>query len=154
MLSHHNEERDMIRRRPFPACAVAEQQPIGTLNTTPLIDVMLVLLIMFIVTIPIASHKVAVDLPNGPPAQQEPVIHRITLDAAGTVRLDGAPVGLADLQERLARLHAAAPDSDFVLQADGEAPYARFDAVAAAVKRAGIVRLGMADNQRFVAALD
>lgn len=144
----------MIRRRPFPAYVVAEQQPIGTLNTTPLIDVMLVLLIMFIVTIPIASHKVAVDLPNGPATQQEPVIHRITLDAAGTVRLDGAAIAVAELQARLTQLQGAAPEADFVLQADGEAPYARFDAVAAAVKRAGIVQLGMADNQRFIAALD
>ena len=82
-------------------------EPMMDINTTPLIDVMLVLLIMFIITIPIATHKVPVDLPSDtPPAKVEPVLHRLTIDAAGTVALDGAPLALAELRPRLEAIRA------------------------------------------------
>jgi biopolymer transport protein ExbD len=122
------------------------------LNTTPLIDVMLVLLIMFIITVPIATHKVPLDLPQNASEPADPVVHRLELDAAGRISLDGKPVADGELPARLSRI-AAEPLSELHLRTDGETPYDRFDRVLAAMKRAGVQRLGMIDNQRFAEAV-
>lgn len=139
------------KRRAIPAFAAPAQEPIGDLNTTPLIDVMLVLLIMFIVTIPITTHKVAVDLPqsNGL-SNAKPVVHRLELDAAGRISWDGAAASQAELPHLLAGVRA--DGGELHLRADGETPYVAFDEVLAIVKRAGIERLGIIDNDRFVAS--
>jgi len=132
----------MSKRRPIlafaaPAAAGADV-PMSELNTTPLIDVMLVLLIMFIITIPISTHNVPVDLPQGPPrpAAEKPIVHMLELDAAGRISLDGASISQAELPARLAPIQAG-PVSDLLLRTHGEAPYERFDEVMAEVKRAG-----------------
>ncbi len=142
----------MTKHRPIPSFAVPADAPISDLNTTPLIDVMLVLLIMFIITIPIATHKVPLDLPNGPPTTREPIVHQLDLDASGRISLDGQPVALGELRARLQPLEAN-PDADLVFRADGAAPYGRFDEVLAEVRRAGITRLGMVGNDEFAKAL-
>lgn len=143
----------MRKHRTIPSFAGAAEAPIHDLNTTPLIDVMLVLLIMFIVTIPVTTHKVPLDLPQGPPAESERVVHRLELDAAGGIALDGRAVSQGELPAILAPI-AADPASDLHLRAEGETPYDRFDQVLAIVKRVGITRLGMVDNARFVPAID
>ncbi len=137
----------MRRRRPIPAYAVPSQ-PIVDLNTTPLIDVMLVLLIMFIVTVPIATHKVAVDLPQGPPPKDlvEPVVHRLDMDSAGRLTWNRAPVNEASLPARIA---AMAPQDALHLRAEADTPYDRFDHTLATIKRAGVTKLGLVDNGRF-----
>jgi biopolymer transport protein ExbD len=112
---------------------------------------MLVLLIMFIITIPITTHKVPLDLPQGIPPASEPLVHRLELDAAGRISLDGASITQAQLPARLAAI-AAEPTSELHLRADGATPYGRFDEVLATVKRAGVTRLGMIGNERFVDA--
>ena len=142
----------MHKSRMIPSFAGASEAPMSELNTTPLIDVMLVLLIMFIVTVPVATHKVPLDLPQGSAAAPDPVVHRLDLDAVGAIRLDGVLVSDAELPARL-RAIAAEPLSELQLRTDGETPYDRFDRVLAAIKRAGVDRLGMVDNERFVAAL-
>ncbi len=138
-------------RRPIAAFAAPAEQPIGELNTTPLIDVMLVLLIMFIVTIPITTHKVDIDLPQRIGSPAKPVVHRLELDAAGRVHWDGAPVARSELPA-LVRAMKSEPNSELHLRADGETPYVAFDEVLAIVKRAGVERLGMVGNERFVHA--
>jgi biopolymer transport protein ExbD len=134
------------RRRPIPAY-VMPAPPISELNTTPLIDVMLVLLIMFIVTMPLATHKVAVDLPQrtGDPAP-EPVVHRLNMDGAGRLSWNGEPVAQASLPARIA---AMAETDELHLRAESDTPYDRFDHVLATIKRAGVERLGLVDNRRF-----
>ena len=144
----------MSKRRPMPAFPAPADVPMSELNTTPLIDVMLVLLIMFIITIPLSTHNVPVDLPQGPPrtVPEKPTVHILELDAAGRISLDGATISQAELPARLAAIQAG-PVSDLLMRTDGEAPYERFDQVMASVKRAGITRLGMVDNDKFVPAL-
>jgi biopolymer transport protein ExbD len=134
-----------------PTYASAADDPIVGINTTPLIDVMLVLLIMFIITIPISTHKVPLDLPGEAPLQTEPVVHRLELDAAGRISLDGTPIAFADLR---ARLRAVGPGDDVSLRAEATTPYGRYDAVLAEIRRAGITRLGTVGNERFARALD
>ena len=142
----------MPRARQIPSFAGPGDAPMSELNTTPLIDVMLVLLIMFIITVPVATHKVPLDLPQGDGAPSEPVVYRLELDAAGRIRLDGALLPDAALPGRLAAI-SADPAGELHLRADGETPYDRFDRVLAAVKRAGVTRLGMVGNERFAAAV-
>jgi biopolymer transport protein ExbD len=140
-----------MRRQAVPQLySVPKDAPISDLNTTPLIDVMLVLLIMFIITIPIATHKVALDLPNGvPPIENKPpVIHRLNQDAAGRLTLDGRPIAETDLGARLAAVKAD-PDAELHFRTDATTRYEDFDRVLAAVKGAGITRLGLVDNARF-----
>jgi biopolymer transport protein ExbD len=135
-----------MRRR--PAFAIPASQPISEINITPLIDVMLVLLIMFIITIPMATHSVKIDLPREGEPLTPPRVFTLALDSAGRVSWDGAPLAESALPARLAAVKA---DRDAVLQVrtDGEARYEDFDRVLAMVKGAGIVRLGFVDNQRY-----
>jgi biopolymer transport protein ExbD len=136
--------RRRISHQPF---AVPAGAPISDLNTTPLIDVMLVLLIMF--TVPVATHKVAIDLPvpTGEPAPP-PVIHRLDLDAAGRLAWNGAAIAEAALPARLSALKAD-PSGELHFRPDAATRYEDFDRVLAAVKGAGITRLGLVDNARF-----
>lgn len=135
-----------------PAYADA-QLPSPELNTTSLIDIMLVLLIMFIVTIPVSTHKVPLDLPQdvGRPLK-EPVVHQLDVNASGALTWDGTALSDADLPARLAMVKAD-PAAELHMRTDGAAPYERFDEVLATVQKAGVTRLGMIDNARFVEAL-
>ena len=141
-------------RRPSIILPVQAEAPICTLNTTPLIDVMLVLLIMFILTVPLATHKVKVDLPVGDPATFKlPVTHELALDAAGALSWDGAAMAETALPGRLAAERARNPDMVLRLRADGAARYEQFDRVLAEVKKSGIERLGFVGNEAFTGAI-
>jgi biopolymer transport protein ExbD len=142
-----------MRRARRIAFATVADQPIAALNTTPLIDVMLVLLIMFIITIPLATHAVKLNLPVGtPPTAQEPSVHRLDLDAAGRIAWDGAPIAAAELRPRLDAFLASHDDGLLELRADGGARYEDFDRLLAVVKRSGIERLAFVGNERFADA--
>jgi biopolymer transport protein ExbD len=143
------------RRRIAPSYIVDNGSPIAEVNTTPLIDVMLVLLIMFIITIPIATHSVKIDLPAGvpPPRELEPEKHVLNLDAAGVLRVDGLAVREADLRGHLRGIEDANPLAHFHFQIDGTARYEDFDRVLAQVKGAGIQNLGFVGNQAFVGSI-
>ena len=135
--------------------APATAEPAPAINTTPLIDLMLVLLVMFIVSVPVATHKVPLDLPPpGPTAPTRPVIHRLDLDAGGNLSWDGRPIADAQLAPRLARMAAdpARPELHVAVHADTR--YERVDETLAAIRRAGIGRMGFVGNERFAGALD
>ena len=140
----------MRRSRPTYAFAAPADAPISGINTTPLIDVLLVLLIMFILTIPIASHSVKINLPApGEAPKAKPEVHRLAMAATGALFWDGVPFGASALAGRLGGFHAAAPDGVLELQVDGEARYEGVDRMLATVKRSGIERLGFVGNERF-----
>src|SRR3954470_5119694 len=96
------------------AMAAAEGEPMMDINTTPLIDVMLVLLIMFIITIPPQTHAVKVDLPinNNQPNQPviDPVKNKVIVDPAGVVQWNGNPVDLVTLQQYLEQTKTINPE--------------------------------------------
>ena len=130
-------------------------QPGPVINTTPLIDLMLVLLVMLIVSIPIATHKMPLDLPRPAPVTgTPPPVHRLDIDAAGRLSWDGRAIADAELGRRLARMAAdpAAPVLHFA--ADAETRYERVDETLAVVLRAGITRMGFVGNDRFFRMLD
>lgn len=80
-----------------------ENEPMMDMNTTPLIDVMLVLLIMFIITIPVQTHAVKIDLPVPTDSQSnvDPEKNKVMIDPAGTITWNGSPVDLAQLAQYL-----------------------------------------------------
>lgn len=130
--------------------ACREPEPISALNTTPLIDVLLVLLIMLIVTIPAATHKLPVELPAGPSDPVPDVPHRLDIAASGALAWDGRAISDAELPALLAATTAA--DGVLHFKADEAARYERFAKVLTTVKRAGVTRLGFVGNERM--ALD
>ena len=144
------------RSRPHVA-ALADLMPIPTINTTPLIDMMLVILIMLIVSIPISTHKVPLDLPSAPPPdfpRTPPPIHRLAIEASGALLWDGQALPAASLPARLAAFQADPLLPVLDLNADGEARYERVDQVFAQIRRAGVTRLGFVGNERFARAMD
>lgn len=136
-------------RAAYRPAYVDSTAPLATINMTPLIDVLLVLLIMMILTVPMMTHKVPIDLPQpGPPPTDHRMTHRLDLDAAGALRLDGVGIAEAALPVRLAALRAD-PAAELQIAAAPEARYERFDQTLATIKRAGITRLGFVGNERF-----
>jgi biopolymer transport protein ExbD len=128
--------------RPAYAGAAERGEPISGLNITPLIDVMLVLLVMFILILPTLTHEVPLDLPQPGPDRALPITtHRLVLAQGGGLTLDGVAVEDAALTARLAPV-VADRQAVLTLRTDPEARYERFDQVLAAVKRAGVTRLG------------
>ncbi len=140
-----------MTRRPVAYAAPAGEQPFSEINTTPMIDVMLVLLIMFIITLPLTTHSVKIDLP-GPDTGTEPETHQLALDNASRLSWDGVPIARADLPARLAAFRAAPQESVLHFRAEGETRYEDFDQVLADVKRAGVRHLGFVGNERFARA--
>lgn len=130
-----------------------DDRPMSDLNTTPLIDVMLVLLIMFILTIPTQDHKVAIALPQaGPPPKHmtpDPVRNRVTIDAAGTIAWNGTRIDRAGLRALLAASMQMPVEPALDLQPTADARYELVEAVIADVKRAGVTKLGLPDNARY-----
>jgi biopolymer transport protein ExbD len=144
----------MPMRRPRHIPDFGEDAPISALNTTPLIDVLLVLMIMIILTLPTMSHKVPADLPQGPRVETAPpTIYRLDLAAGGGLLWNGIPIAGPSLPVRLAAVQADST-GELHLAADGAARYEDYDRLLAAIKRAGITRLGLVGNDAFVHDLD
>ena len=133
------------------AVAAAVEEPIHELNTTPLIDVMLVLLIMFIITIPIQTHAVDVDLPTEGPPPPVPRADRnkVAIDANGAVLWNGAPVGMPQLRAVLTETARMRPTPELHVQPHPEARYAVVDEVLAVIKRADVPSMGFVGNERY-----
>jgi biopolymer transport protein ExbD len=145
------------RSRRIPAYSppsAASFAPIATINTTPLIDMMLVILIMVIVAIPIANHKVPLDLPAPGPVTTPPPSHVLAIAPNGALAWDGRPLPAAELGARLGALRADPRRPVLQLDAAGEARYESVDQVLGEIARAGVTRLGFVGNQRFAETLD
>ena len=143
-----------MQRRLKPTLAAGQYETPPAINTTPLIDLMLVLLVMFIVSIPVATHNVPLDLPTGPPKEGRLLAHRLDLDAAGRLFWDGRPIAEAALPARLAQLAADPTEPELHIAAHAETRYERVDETLATVRRAGVTKLGFVGNERFAEMLD
>lgn len=128
-------------------------EPMMEMNMTPLIDVLLVLLIMFIITIPIQTHAVKVDLPVNDPTNKTQVIdpqkNKVIVDPAGTISWNGAPVDGVTLQQYLEQTTQIKPEPELHFQPDPQARYARVDEVLAVIKRSGVTKLGFIGNEQY-----
>lgn len=123
--------------------------PLSEINMTPLVDVMLVLLVVFIVGMPLMQQSVRVELPKTASTQQAGADTRATLaiDAAGRLWLDERAVGEAELSAELARL-AANPALELELQADRAVRYEAVARALAQAREAGISRIGFVTTER------
>ena len=123
------------------------------MNTTPLIDVMLVLLIMLIITIPIQTHAVKLDLPAGnpPPPPVPPVVVNIDVDFDGTISWNGQALSNDDdLVSHLRTASAAVPQPEIHLKPNKLATYAVVAHVMADAQRLGLKNLGLVGGEQFV----
>jgi biopolymer transport protein ExbD len=130
-----------------------EGEPIMDMNTTPLIDVMLVLIIMFIITIPIQTHAVKINLPvnnpNPPPITVKPDFNTVSVDLQNNITWNGSPVDLATLRTYLDTTKGMTPEPELHIQPDPYARYARVDEMLSVVKRSEVSKVGFVGNERF-----
>ncbi len=128
-----------------------QPQPMAEINTTPLVDVMLVLLVVFIITAPLLTHALRVDLPDvqAPVTAEKPETIRVSIDAAGVVHWnDEALDGLAALDARLAQAASSKPQPELHLRAERSTRYERIAEVMSSAQRAGIERIGFVTDPR------
>ena len=128
-------------------------EPMMEMNTTPLIDVMLVLLIMFIITIPIQTHAVKVDLPvnskNAPQNPVDPQKNKVTIAADGAIAWNGSPVNELTLRQYLDTTAGMNPEPELHFQPDPAAKYEVVDRVLAVIKRSAVTKLGFIGNEQY-----
>lgn len=129
-----------------------EPEVMSEMNTTPLIDVMLVLLIMLIITIPIQLHNVELNLPAGnpPPPTVIPEVVQVDINAAGVVSWNGEAISDREvLDSKLSGAAAQDVQPELHLRADHNAPYKAVAAVLASAQRLGANKLGLVGNEQF-----
>lgn len=119
-------------------------QPMSEINVTPLVDVMLVLVVIFIITAPLLASSIRLDLPRTDAAtpQEVPKFVTLVVDKAGQAFFNDAPVTPVQLAERLSQAAAANPDTEVQLRADEAVPYGRVVEVMGAAQKAGLNRIG------------
>jgi biopolymer transport protein ExbD len=129
-------------------------EPMMDINMTPLIDVMLVLLIMFIITIPIQTHAVKLDLPvdqpNSPPPPIDPVKNKVVITAQGQILWNGNAVSPEQLRQYLELSQQIQPIPELHLQPEPEARYELVDEVLAITKRAHVEKMGFVGNEAYM----
>jgi biopolymer transport protein ExbD len=130
-----------------------EEEPMMEINTTPLIDVLLVLLIMFIITLPVMTHAVKLDMPQQTPPKNDSVIIepiRIDIDWDGTVIWNGSVVQLDQLEGYFRTEAARSPQPELHVRPERRANYDTVAKVLALAQRNGMQRIGFVGNEQFM----
>ena len=134
----------------------AEGEPMMEINTTPLIDVMLVLIIMLIITIPPQTHAVKLDLPqnnpNDVPPPIDPIKNKIVVTQAGQILWNGVAVDQVQLRQFLDATQQIDPVPELHLQPEAEARYELVDEVLAVTKKANVTKMGFVGNEAYMRA--
>jgi biopolymer transport protein ExbD len=129
-------------------------EPMMEMNTTPLIDVMLVLLIMFIITIPVATHAVNIDLPAPtPPTNVPPPKHdknKVSVTPTGEITWNNLPVDQGGLLYQLQQTIKITPEPELQFQPDPQAPYDTTAKVLNIIKGSGVSAFGFVGNEQFI----
>jgi biopolymer transport protein ExbD len=133
------------------AVSTAEDNDVlSEINITPLVDVMLVLLVAFVITIPALTNAIHVNLPRTvqttPPEQQKAIT--VTVDTAGTIYFDDLVVPESGLAARLEQIKAASAEPSLHLRADDRVPYGSVAKVMAAIEHAGIAKVSVLTDKR------
>jgi biopolymer transport protein ExbD len=130
-----------------------KDEPMMEMNMTPLIDVLLVLLVMFIITIPVMTHAVKLDMPRATnaPQQTDPVIINLEIDFDGTILWNGSPVADVDtLDVYFHREAAADPQPELHIRPNKRAEYDVVARVLASAQRNGLRKIGFVGNEQFM----
>ena len=131
----------------------ASGEPMIDMNVTPLIDVMLVLLIMFIITIPVQTHAVKLDLPQNtdtPPPPVLPTKNIVVVTAQGNILWNGSPVSKEQLRQYLEVTQQMNPIPELHLQPESTARYELVDEVLAITKKAHVQKMGFVGNEYYM----
>ena len=129
-----------------------DDEPMMDINMTPLIDVMLVLLIMFIITIPVMTHAVKLDMPraSNTPSMSEPVVINLEIDFDGTVLWNGTPVDIESLEGYFRREASLDPQPELHIRPSKRARYDVVARVLASAQRNGMRKIGFVGNEQFM----
>jgi len=130
-----------------------KDEPMMEMNMTPLIDVLLVLLVMFIITIPVMTHAVKLDMPRATnaPSLAQPIIVQLEIDFDGTVLWNGTPVPDFDTLDAYFRREAAAdPQPELHIRPSKRANYDVVARVLASAQRNGMRKIGLVGNEQFM----
>jgi len=132
--------------------SLEEPEVMMDINTTPLIDVMLVLLIMLIITIPVQLHSINLDMPSGtpPPVTKKPTTVRIDIDARNVVRWNDKSLSdRAELDALLQQASQQQPQPEIHIKPQGKAKYEAVAGVLASAQRNGLTKLGIVGSEQF-----
>lgn len=118
--------------------------PMSEINTTPLVDVMLVLLVIFIITAPLLTHSVRIDLPkaSSQPVIEKPEIISIAIDGTGKMYWNDVPLVEGELKVKLSQIAQQKPEPELHIRADKETRYQILAEVMADAQNAGVTKLG------------
>ena len=124
--------------------------PMSEINVTPMVDVMLVLLVIFIITAPLFTHAIKLDLPSAQsaPAPTKPETISLSIDGAGSVFWNGDPVPLSELGTRLAQAAKKQPQPELQLRADKSTRYEVIAQVMSAAQNNGLTKLGFVTDTK------
>jgi biopolymer transport protein ExbD len=129
-----------------------DPEPMVDINTTPLVDVLLVLLVMLIITIPIQLQAVSLEMPgrNAPPPQAPPVVVQLDIDAGGRFVWNGEPLAdRAALETRLREAAGQAQQPEVHVRPDRRAKYEMVAAALTSAQRQGLVKIGIVGMEQF-----
>ena len=129
-------------------------RPLSELNTTPLIDVLLVLLVMFIITIPVATHAINIDLPAPsdeppPPDQVDPVVNKIVLTPTGQILWNADPINANELVRNLQATLVFELEPELQFEPDANASYEISARVLNIIKNSGVTKFGFVGNEKY-----
>ncbi|MBP0600342.1 biopolymer transporter ExbD [Herbaspirillum sp. LeCh32-8] len=124
--------------------------PMADINVTPMVDVMLVLLVIFIISAPLFTHALKLDLPTAKsqPAPEKPETVTVGIDAAGKLYWNDQPVSAAEMDQRMASAAAKQPQPEMQLRADKSTRYETIAEVMSAAQGAGLTKLGFVTDPK------